>query len=110
MKAVKIAEAQKGRPAYFSEVFKVALEISWYPMIPPFIVRDALNDLWRNDEILCDRDLDRFSTNPSMQQTDENQTGFELMSDRHFRKYSSYLLDERCRPRPGPNTPVINFK
>jgi len=32
------------------------------------------------------------------------------MSDRHVRKYPGYLLDERCRARPGPNTPTINFQ
>ena len=110
MQAISIAEARKARPPYFAEVYAVALEISWYPMLPSFTVRSALNDLWRNDEILCDRDLDRFSVNPAMQQTAENETGFELMSDRHVRKYPQYLLNERILPRPGPDTPVINFK
>jgi len=32
------------------------------------------------------------------------------MSDRHVRKYSDYLLDERLRARPGPNVPVVNFR
>ena len=66
MSAIKIAETRKGKPVFFGEVYKVTLEISWYPMIPPPIVRNALNDLWRNDEILCDRDLDKFSTNPAL--------------------------------------------
>ena len=66
LKAVKIAEQRKGKPPFFGEVYKVVNEISWYPALPNFIVRDALNDLWRNDEILCDIECDRFSMNPAL--------------------------------------------
>ena len=44
-----------------------------------------------------------------MQQTAENQTGFELFSDRIFRKFPSYVIDSDLRLLPGPSTPVVNF-
>ena len=32
-----------------------------------------------------------------------------LFSDRVHSMWPSYVLDERCRVRPGPQTPVVNF-
>ena len=60
--------------------------------------------------MLSDKELCRFSVNPKIQRTGENGSKFELFSDRHVRLYSQYVLDERLRLRPGPQTPVVNFR
>ena len=44
-----------------------------------------------------------------MQQNDDNQTGFELYSDRIARKFPTYKLDAELRLYPGPETLVVNF-
>merc|ERR1712226_776254 len=83
--------------------------MSWWPTHCG-MVSGSLYELWRNDEILADREAVRYSLNPTIQRTETNATEFELYSDRHNRLYSQYVLDERLRLRPGPDTPVVSFK
>jgi hypothetical protein len=44
-----------------------------------------------------------------MQETETNKTGFELFSDRYYRQYPTYQLDDRLRVMPGPDTETVNF-
>ena len=52
------------------------------------MVSGSLYELWRNDEILADREAVRYSLNKAIQRTKTNETEFELYSDRHDRLYS----------------------
>ena len=70
----------------------------------------ALMDIYRNDEILADAELNHYSINRHMQDTHDNPTGFELYSDRIKRMFPSYILDNTLRLMPGPTTPVMNFE
>jgi len=74
------------------------------------MVSGSLYEMWRDDLILADKELTRWSVNPAKQRTEKNPTEFELYSDRHERLYSNYVLDERLRMRPGPKTKVANFE
>ena len=67
-------------------------------------------DLWRNDELMCDKEGHRFSVDRKQQRTDQNESEFELYSDRYQRKFSHYTLVDRLRFNPGPDTPVVNWK
>jgi len=75
------AENRFGRPVKRNEAFAVYKQRSYFtiPANPFWLV---LGDLYRNDELLCDYEQINYSANPSMQDTPENPTGFELFSDR----------------------------
>ena len=53
--------------------------------------------------------MERFSLRRENQSTAEHPTDYMLFSDRIHTMWPSYVLDGRCRLRPGPETPVINF-
>ena len=74
------------------------------PKICPY-----LYELFRCDKILSDKMMDNFSVNPLHQCTEDNQTKFELCSDRLAKDLTNYVFDERGRVRPGPETATINF-
>ena len=75
------AETQFGRPVKRNEVYNACGRYCGFkiPVMPVFLV---LKDLYRNDEILCDANQHFFSANRQLQETHDNQTGFELFSDR----------------------------
>lgn len=52
-------------------------------------------DLYRNDEVLVDLTYDRFSMNPDMQDSENNRTGFRVMSDQIATLYPEYYYDPR---------------
>ena len=64
----------------------------------------------RNDEVLVDDEMNRFTMKSSNQRTPDNETEFELMSDRLARKFPGYELDDECRIVPGKDTPTVSFK
>ena len=93
------------------EIYAVFVETSGFPPVPIFFIMQALYDLWANDEILCDKELNRMSVNPFLQKTPDNESEYELFSDRFERMYAhKFVLNERLAFRPGPDTPVLNFK
>ena len=59
--------------------------------------------------MLADIECNRWSINPADQATEGNDTGYELYSDRIARLFPTYVLDERLRIRPGPETQRVNF-
>ena len=105
--ALKRAETKKGSPPNILEVYA-----EWNSMIPnlaSMFVYMALLDLYRADEILCDKMCDKFSLNPAMQSTPDRPSDFELYSDRVTRLFPTYVLDDRLHLRPGHTTPRLNL-
>jgi len=74
-----------------------------------YVLQATLHDFVKTDQILGDENLQRFSLQQTNQSTPEKLTDFVLYSDRIQTIYPTYVLDERCRIRPGQNTPVINL-
>ena len=68
-----------------------------------------MNELYKADQCLADRELNLWTLNPDNQSTAANPTQFDLFSDRIKRMYPSYQLDSRCLIRPGPETPTVNL-
>ena len=60
--------------------------------------------------MLADTESHRVTANPIHQRTEQNETEFELFSDRIERLYSSYDLTDRLTFRPKPGTPTVNLK
>ena len=58
---------------------------------------------------MCDTECHRISVDRNHQRTAENETEFELFSDRYQRRFSNYQLVDRLRFQPGPDTPVLNW-
>ena len=73
-------------------------------------VKHVLEDLYRNDQVIADREIHRFSVQNSNQNTRKNITDFDLCSDRLELKFPTYELDKKCRLIPGPKTSVQNFQ
>jgi hypothetical protein len=69
----------------------------------------ACADLYLNDEVLADWALTRFSLLKKTQRTTDNQTDFELYSDRVRRAFPEYTVDDGLRFVPKKNTPTINW-
>ena len=69
----------------------------------------ALFDLYREDLILCDAEMNRYSLDKTNQSTAERSTEYDLCSDRLVTKFPTYQFDEKCRIVPGPDTPTFNF-
>ena len=62
---MKVAEKEKGRAPYIVEVAQVMRRESKFPIPSTFVVGPACYDLFRNDELLLDKECHRVSANPS---------------------------------------------
>lgn len=60
----------------------------------PDKVMDNVYDLFKDDLVLCDAEMNRFSLRPDFQRTELNQSPFELCSDRMVRLYPTYSLSD----------------
>lgn len=69
-----------------------------------------LFDLYREDAILCDTEMNRYTLDQKNQSTVENPTDYDLCSDRLLNKFPTYQFDDKCRIIPGPDTPLRNFR
>jgi len=63
------------------------------PRLALVALQFAVCDLFKNDEILSDKCMDRLSVNVDLQSREGNETDYELFSDRFFRMYPTYVLD-----------------
>ena len=110
MQAVKDAEELKQDPVYVMEVEQTFVKRNGKKTGMSLLdIKNILMDLYRNDQILTDEEMNRFS----MQQRNQNQmlrpTQFDLCSDRLVTKFPTYELDKKCRIVPGPKTQLRNF-
>ena len=125
LNAIKNAEIKRrGSPVYKLEAFQV-----WLEHEGPFIDKELCTishfaqlcyQLYRNDEVLADPNLDMFSTDPKRQfmriddegkqhNTDEAKA-FELFSDRMERLYPKYDLSVSGAMMPRDKTPTVSFE
>ena len=72
-------------------------------------LQGLLNNLFKDDRVLCDRGQYLFSTNPALQRTDANESQFELCSDRLQRLYPTYSVTEQGVFQPRPEAMMISF-
>ena len=73
------------------------------------LVVDLFN-LFKDDRVLCDTEMNLYSLDGSKQRSQSNpDSEFELCSDRFLRLFPTYELDEKCIFRPGPWTETIKF-
>ena len=105
------AENRLGKPVNYLEINKIYHEMDHYriPLLFPVFVLFALMDLYMDDKVLADREVNTFTTNPTLQHSPTNETDFMLYSDRMRSVYPSYVLDSKNRVVAGPDTPVLNF-
>ena len=106
-RAIQAAEAERGGPAYAVDVGRNWSSV--LPMLSPFHLLMGLQDLYRNDEVLADLALERYTTRVEHQNREGHETEYELYSDRVVRVFPGYVLDRRLRYRPGPETPRVDF-
>lgn len=77
-----------------------------------FVIDSAmLQNLFKDDQVLCDPEMNMYSLNPELQRSmvSNPNSKFELFSDRMLRMFPSYRLDKSCRFQPGEMTPTVNF-
>lgn len=53
--------------------------------------------------------MTRFSLKRDNQSTKDNPTAYMLFSDRVRDVFPGYVVDDRCRMRPGPETLTVDF-
>ena len=109
--ALQKAEAAKGGPAYPVDVYYAWGEAQLTPpALSIFHCLVGLQDLWRNEEVMCNDTCELWSLNPELQQTEANPSGkYKLFSDRFVEIYPGYTLSDRMCVRPGPETPRVNL-
>ena len=103
-----MAEATKQAPVYLIEIWNSFIQINTDCDLQ--MLHAALFDLYREDLILCDAEMNRYSLDKTNQSTAERQTEYDLCSDRLVTKFPTYQFDEKCRIVPGPDTPTFNFR
>ena len=108
--ALRRAENEYGRPVYVHEIARSWRAVTIIPMVTAAFLRAGLQDLFKADEVLGDKELNRFTLNQENQSTALAPTEFELYSDRMQRLYPHFVLDEKLRLRPGPTAKRINFE
>ena len=60
LRSIKVAEVEKGRAPHIIEVCQVHKRLSYFPTIGGLVIY-AIMDLWRDDQILADKELSRVS-------------------------------------------------
>jgi len=86
---------------------------SYFPSLQiTFQVRAALFNLFSEDLILANRELTMFSVDPADQRTDDNETEFELYSDRMLRIADDMIevKGQAGKLYPGPKAKIVNLK
>ena len=107
--AIKEAESKKQNTVNIFEIYKASLTLDKKNSVDVRNIHIILTDLYRNDQILCNHDFNLFSLDKKNQSTTQITTDYLLCSDKMNSKYPSYMLDQRCKIVPGPNTPLYNF-
>ena len=67
----------------------------------------AIFDLVRNDEVLTDDLMNRYTLDQKHQA--DSQTNYEYLSDRMDMKFPGYEMDDRCFIVPKKDTPTVKF-
>ena len=86
-------EHQKKRPVYFVEILQSLKSLEGGVEK----VRDTTIDLFnlfKDDRVFCDSEMNMYSVNESLQRNDVNLSEFELCSARMQRLYPSYDLSD----------------
>jgi len=85
--ALQTAENILGRPAYIVEIYNSWPRISSKPRFAPMFVGQAICDLYQNDEVLADENLEQFTLDPTFQGK-----FFMTFSERKEKKFAHYSL------------------
>ena len=100
-----MAEKELGRPVFKTELSRYFPRVTSLPMInAKAYLEPAIFDLFRNDEILADEQLDRISMNHALQGDN-----YQLYSDRFAVKFPTYELDGQLKIVPGEHTIALNW-
>lgn len=70
---------------------------------------NVLYELYRDDQILADKEMNRFSLDFRYQNTTSNLQEFMLCSDRFVTNFPVYTVDQQCRVVPKPSVKTLNF-
>ena len=110
--ALRRAELFKGAPVNNVEIYRELLQMENTEEITKTIQTTVLHlyEMYRTDQILADHELNYFSLRVEHQKQKDYNTGFDLCSDRMFKKFDTYQFDEEGRIVPGKDTATINFK
>jgi len=65
--AIEHAEAERGEPPYMTDVYRSLAIVSRMPRLNFTIMAFTVNDIYRNDECLADREQGRLSLNKDLQ-------------------------------------------
>ena len=112
--AIHKTELRKEAPVHLIEIYKFwkiveETDSNGGPRSTLTDFQNALLELYREDQILADDQMDRFSVMQSVQNTDRSSSDFDLCSDRFVREFPSYEFDRTCRVFPSSKTPTSNF-
>ena len=64
--ALRLAEQEKGGPVIMPDIVRAYRKISKFPLFSPQLIFFCLWDLYWNDMILADKELNRYSLNAAL--------------------------------------------
>ena len=63
LKCIKVLEKEKKRPVYLVEIAQKMVKDTYWPVPHIMTIMIGVYDLYRNDEVLCDRELNMMTLN-----------------------------------------------
>ena len=98
--AIRNAEAKKKSPVYLIEIYKAfKSEDSTDLSLSAF--KDIVFDLFRNDQVLANQEMTKFSLQIQNQNQIQSPTEYNLCSDWFISRYPSCVFDSKCKVKPG---------
>jgi hypothetical protein len=96
--AVADAEKAKGEPPFVVDIHREYAAKPENVNNGLLFTHFILMDLYRNDELLADRESNKYSLKVSLQKTAKNSASqWELFSDRVQRSFPKHIVDEKSR-------------
>ena len=62
---VDAEEKNGGQPVYYVDIFKAFISYNWKPLPIPIAVYFTLSELFREDRVLADKEMHKFTVNPA---------------------------------------------
>ena len=97
-------------PVNLIEILRVYIMLDPSTNLKINTFQGILFDLYRDDLVLSDRQLNRFTFNNKLQSSCFNETRFDLFSDRMTKSIVGYHIDQGGKVIPDERTNSIKFE
>ena len=97
-------------PVNLIEILRVYIMLDPSTNLKINTLQGILFDLYRDDLVMSDRQLNQFTFNNKLQSSCFNETRFDLFSDRMAKSIFGYHIDQGGKVTPDERTNSIKFE